>query len=228
MNDKYCLPIIKKSSEEVVKAIELNIEKYGAFEVWLDYLEDFDFSLLQKLAAIKNKKIILLFRRKNLDPIKMYLSKRIETINAISKTNLWIDLDITQKEEIEHAKKIKLTDRLIISFHDYSNTPEDVYLKKIVGKILEHKPEIIKISTMCNKESDVLRLLKLKKDFMKNRQKHIVLGMGEKGKITRMFGALWGNELIFIPESTEEQSAPGQITRSEFDKIMEKIESARK
>lgn len=228
MNNKYCLPIIKKTTAETLESIKNNSDYYGAFEIWLDYLEDFNLEFLHKLEQFENKKIILLFRRKNLDPIKMYLTTRIEIINTLKKSSLWLDLDITQREEILHATKIKLNDRLIISFHDYANTPEDIYLEKIVDKIIKFNPEIIKISTMCNKESDVLRLLKFKKSFMEKDRKHIVLGMGEKGIVTRIFGALWSNELIFIPETLDEQSASGQINRKEFDKIMEKIQSARK
>lgn len=222
IKDKYCLPVIKKTKAEVLQTIKQNETNYGAFEVWLDYIDDFDADLLKMLSDF-DKQIVVTLRRKGMQETKMSQPRRDDVIKTLSNSKHMLDLDIAQQEDIMVAKSQKIEDKLIISFHDYNRTPEDIYLAKIVDKIRHFKPKIIKIATMCQEPSDALRLLKLKRDFLENAEKHIVLGMGEHGKITRVFGALWGNELVFIPEDKSESSAPGQITRSEMDNILDRI-----
>ena len=62
---------------------------------------------------------------------------------------------------------------------------------------------------MVNNHSDIAKLVRLMVKKTLN-QKRIVIGMGGKGKITRIIGPLMGNYLTYA--STEfGQSAPGQI-----------------
>ena len=42
VDNKYCLPIIKRKRSEVQATIEGNLDKYRYLEVWLDYVEDID------------------------------------------------------------------------------------------------------------------------------------------------------------------------------------------
>lgn len=224
MKEKYCLPITKPSKADVSETIERLKDEYGYFEVWLDYIEDFEADFISDLIDRYPDRLILVFRRKNLEPIKMPLAQRIEVLDKATHKSCLVDLDITvQTEELNYLKNSGKDKNLLCSYHNYESTPPYDELEKIVAKMEAYSPGIIKLSTMCNSADDALRLIKLKVRFLENERKHIVLGMGEEGKITRVFGALWGNALIFIPETEEEASAPGQITRQEFDKIMERI-----
>lgn len=223
IKSRYCLPIIQKTQSEVVDMIERNLENYTHFEIWLDYVEKLDLQTLNLLSINRGCNFIFTIRRREGLQATMSLQKRQEVITAISTFGHLLDLDINQFNDITTAKTLNMEKNLIISFHDYSRTPENVYLDKIVEKIRVFKPNIIKLSTMCNEPSDSLRLMKYKRDFLEAGERHIVLGMGEHGKITRVFGALWGNEILYIPEDESEASAAGQITRSEMDKIVERM-----
>lgn len=75
MKIKYCLPIVKTNKKTVLKIIEGN-QDYDFFEIWLDYIEDLDFDFLKKLIHKHDGKLIFLFRRMNLENIKMDLEKR--------------------------------------------------------------------------------------------------------------------------------------------------------
>jgi 3-dehydroquinate dehydratase len=68
-----------------------------------------------------------------------------------------------------------------------------------------------------------LKLLLLQQNLKAQNKKHIVLGMGEFGTITRVFGTLWGNELIYAPISKGEASAPGQLTKQELENIFKDL-----
>ncbi|HET7673242.1 MAG TPA: type I 3-dehydroquinate dehydratase [Candidatus Saccharimonadales bacterium] len=224
MQNRYCLPVIKSQKTEVFETLEKHGTDYGYFEVWLDYIEDLDMEFVSDLIGRYPDRIILVFRRQNLEPAKMLSHLRREILDSATGKNCLVDLDITvQTEELEYLKSSGKDKNLLCSYHNYESTPPYDELEKMVARMEEYSPGIIKLSTMCNDDEDVIRLIKLKVGFMEKNREHIVLGMGEKGRITRIFGALWGNALIFIPETTNEASAPGQITRQEFDKIMERI-----
>jgi 3-dehydroquinate dehydratase len=53
----------------------------------------------------------------------------------------------------------------------------------------------------------------------KENKRCIILGMGEHGMITRIFGTLWGNEMVFAPQTKSEASAPGQLTKQQLATI---------
>lgn len=222
MQNKYCLPIIKKSQVDVLAMVEINLENYGVFEVWLDCIEDFDKEILNTLSKFSDKQFVFTLRRNNQNNSSSSDQRLEKIIKDISKTKFSVDLDIMQINLIHFAKSLKMENQLIISFHDYSRTPETVYLDKIIDKIRSLKPAIIKISTLCKQPADALKLMKYKRDFLESGQKHIVLGMGEPGKITRVFGSLWDNELIYIPVDESESSAPGQISLNEMNAILER------
>ena len=88
----------------------------------------------------------------------------------------------------------------------------------------QYNPEIFKISTFCKTEEDSLKLLSSLLKLKAEKKKFIVLGMGEKGLIVRIYGALWGNEFNFAPENEEEKSAPGQLTREKLSVILNLIQ----
>lgn len=222
MQDRYCLPVIKPSQAEVLETVEKHAARYGFFEVWVDYIDDFEVDFASKLVDKYPGRIVFVFRQRNLEPIKMPAKQRLEVLDTLSGKDCLVDLDITcQKQDLEQAKDKGL--KTIVSYHNYENTPPDEELSAIIAQIKSYSPYIVKLSTFCKGSSDALRLVKLNADLLQDNQKCIVLGMGEAGKITRVFGALWANELIFIPSTLDESSAPGQLTREEFDKIMERI-----
>lgn len=220
MQSKYCLPIVKSSKTEILSDISKMLNDYGFFEVWLDYVEDLDNEFIDELLEKYESKLVFVTRRKNLEKPKLDALFRKNLIEKLNSHKCYLDLDIyNQKDDLSAAK----SSNLIVSYHNYSETPDNKTLDKIVSEIKDFNPAIVKISTMCVKPDDSLRLLRVKRDLLEQGQKHIVLGMGELGKVTRVFGALWGNELIFIPENEKDSSAPGQISRTDFDKIIERI-----
>lgn len=221
MKDNYCLPIIEKKKSDVIKIIQEHQSEYTYFEIWLDYIDNLDKTFLEDLRANKNNKIILLFRRKNLEPIHMSFEKRKEIIEYLKYTHILFDLDITQKDEIKYCITNNYIKRVIVSYHNYEKTPDEQSLKEIITKIQLCNPYIIKISTMCRNEKDVHVLLKILLILKARKQKYIVLGMGEKGKITRIIGSMWGNEITFAPIAKGKSSAPGQLSKQTLDTIFQ-------
>lgn len=219
---KYCLPIIKNSKKEVLNA--LNIKGYNFYEIWLDYIKDLDEKFVINLAKKFKGKLVFIFRRQNLEKGRLTLDERLKIISVLLKTEVFLDLDfLSQHEELEFIKKNNTKIGLILSYHNYHETPRLDYLQTLVNKMNRYNPAIIKISTFCKKEEDALSLLNFLLRLKEQKLKYIVLGMGEKGLITRIFGPIWGNEITFAPKWLSEKSAPGQLTKEQLQFIFSKI-----
>ncbi|OGE64860.1 hypothetical protein A3I48_04510 [Candidatus Daviesbacteria bacterium RIFCSPLOWO2_02_FULL_36_7] len=222
MKVKYCLPIIKKAKKEVLKS--LKVKGYDFYEIWLDYIKDLDNDFLTQICKSYKGKLIFVFRRQNLEKIKLNYDRRIEIIYLISRFNIILDLDfLTQYEELEYVTQKNQEIKLILSFHNYKETPSFDQLKNLINKMKRYNPEIFKISTFCKEETDALNLLNLLLLFKQQKLKYIVLGMGEKGFITRIFGTIWGNEITFAPKTLAEKSASGQLTKKQMEDVFSKI-----
>lgn len=220
MKNNYCLPIIKKTEAEVLSEIKANELNYGFFEIWLDYIEDLRGEFLLILLREYKYRLVFVFRRKNLEKPRLNLEEQKNILKLLAERDCLVDLDVYDQERlIQSAKNNKL--KTIISYHNYKETPSEDKLDRILDDIKASGPEVIKISVFCNSNSDALLLLKIMLELNAGKKKHIILGMGEKGKITRLYGALWGNELTFITENEKDSSAPGQLTRAEFENMLE-------
>ncbi len=223
MQPKYCLPIITNTQQDAVAAIEKNQGAYGFFEIWLDYLTDPTPEFIARLAEKWPGRIIVLLRRQNLEPIRMPLEERLRLIDSFARLPVTLDLDISQKEELQHVASLPKRMPLITSYHNYEKTPASSTLGRIVQKMRLHQPDIFKVAAFCHSPADAVRLLQLQAQLLKAGKRHIVLGMGPHGAATRIFGTLWGNELIFAPLSTSSQSAPGQLTRAQLERIFSEL-----
>lgn len=219
---KYCLPIIKASKKEVLKS--LNTKGFDFYEVWLDYIKDLDEEFVVKIAKKLKGKLIFVFRRQNLEPIKLTIERRKNLISLLSKYQNYLDLDfLTQHEELEYFRESSTNLKLILSYHNYKETPKFDYFISLIAKMKRYNPDIYKYATFCQTENNVLILLELILKLKEQKLKYIILGMGEIGKITRIIGGIWGNEINFSPQNLEEKSAKGQLTKKSLELIFEEV-----
>lgn len=199
--------------------IEKNRE-YDFFEVWLDYIEDLDEAFVTELKNAYDGKLVFLFRRQNLETIKMDFAMRKKIILHLQHSKCYVDLDITtQKDELDFIEEEEIDVWKIVSYHNYKETPKADKLDEIIKDMLEYNPIVVKVTTFCNRETDALRLMILMLDLKVEKIRFIVLGMGEYGQISRIYGAMQGNAMNFAPRNLHEKSAPGQLTKSELEDI---------
>lgn len=224
-NTVYCLPIIKSTQAEVLATIQQHRQHYGAVEVWVDYITDLDTHFITRLIDELGAGLCVVFRRQNLEAITMPLAQRLELLETLDQTAAYADLDIAnQQPELQHIASKKLQLNTIVSHHDYTQTPDDGALQKLITDMQRYQPTILKIACLCQHEQDALRLLQCQLDLRKQGQRCIMLGMGKAGLVTRIFGTLWGNALAFAPETLTEASAPGQLTRNQMQTILNILE----
>jgi len=220
MRDKYCLPIIAPTAAEAIARIERHEEDCRFFELWLDYLDIVDGDFIRHTVQRWPGRIILVFRRQQLEPMQLPLDRRLAIIRLCHKLPVLVDLDwASQRPEQLVVARERLEVQIILSHHDYRATPANAELNRLARRMLARKPYILKIATFCNTPEDCLRLLNLLLRLQAKGQRCVILGMGEHGTATRIFGTLWANEFIFAPPSLAAASAPGQLTRQQLETI---------
>ncbi len=224
IENRYCLPIIKRTRAEVQAAIERNLDQFRFLEVWLDYIEDLDQGFAASLVGLYPHRLVMIFRRQNLEPMRMSHDTRFEILKTLARKQVFVDLDIsTQAEDITRLQAERVSVKSILSYHNYSFTPSDTELRSLTERIDGWGAHITKIATFCTIQRDALRLMSLLIDLREAGRKCIIVGMGKHGVITRVFGPLWGNEMSFTPIEASQRSAPGQITVDKLDSIMQAL-----
>jgi 3-dehydroquinate dehydratase type I len=108
---------------------------------------------------------------------------------------------------------------VIISWHDFKGTPGYPRLKEILEGCYQKGADVAKIAAMVRQPSDAANLLSL---YALDGRK-VVLGMGDKGRITRLAAETLGAEFTFAAVGRGQATAPGQPTYEEivsFKKIL--------
>jgi 3-dehydroquinate dehydratase type I len=227
-SNRYCLPIQQQSLADVRSIIVTNSERYRFFELWIDLIEDLNFRELEDFIDENQGRLVVLFRRPNLDEIQLNREDRDRIIEFVADKDVYLDLDIaTQDEDLEKVLALRKPFKTILSYHNYNYTPSDDEIERILERMDHARAHINKISTFCRTEYDALRLLKWCLDLRKEGKSYIMLGMGEHGAITRVFGSLWGNALVFAPNSDAQASAPGQLNYDSHEKIFSALKKIR-
>jgi 3-dehydroquinate dehydratase-1 len=224
VDNKYCLPIIKRSRAEVEEVLKKNINRYRYAEVWIDYIEDMDTGFPASLVGQYPNRLVMIFRRQNLGAMKLSSEERLKIMSTLARKQVLVDLDITcQADDITRLQASRVGVKTLLSYHNYSQTPSDTELRSMVNRMKGWNAHVIKIATHCTTQRDALRLLSLLIDLRESGQKSIVTGMGKHGVITRIFGSVWGNEMAFAPLETSGRSAAGQLTVDKLDSIMQAL-----
>jgi 3-dehydroquinate dehydratase type I len=106
--------------------------------------------------------------------------------------------------------------RIILSWHDFSGTPETERLEEVLQKMLAAEADILKIVTLAREPADNLRVLSLIPKARAAGREIIAFCMGEKGKWSRVVAPMVGSFLTFAPFNKKGASAPGQMTVNEM------------
>jgi|WetSurSiteA1Bulk_404760.scaffolds.fasta_scaffold01724_5 3-dehydroquinate dehydratase-1 len=145
---------------------------------------------------------------------KNKLKKAIES--GASYVDIEIDApDAFKKELISSAHKHNC--KVILSYHNFNQTPPTDALDKMVDACFAQGADIAKVACLANSESDAARILSL---YAKHKNL-VALGMGEKGKITRVASLLLGAPFSYVATGTAKETAPGQITKKQMEKVLE-------
>jgi 3-dehydroquinate dehydratase type I len=109
--------------------------------------------------------------------------------------------------------------RVIVSFHDFKRTPPREDLEKAVAHSFERGADIAKIACMVRSPRDNARLLGLLDDG----RPLIVVGMGGRGRITRIAAPLLGGVLSYAAKDGGRETARGQVPAAPLERILSEL-----
>lgn len=141
------------------------------------------------------------------------LKRKDYLIAAIEAGASYVDIEIEsdsryRKDIIEKARSKGCV--VIISYHNHHETPSTDSLNSIVTLCFKEGAQIAKVACMVNSPADRTRLLGL----LGNTGYYgrlVVIGMGVKGKITRVLAPLLGSPFTYASYESGKETAPGQI-----------------
>lgn len=178
--------------------------------------------------AINETKIKQIFSQ----PLKLIATCRPETgdekkrkqilFSAIEAGAAFVDIEVEASDEYKKAIVAKAKPKgcqVIVSFHDYKKTPSKAELDQIVEWCFQSGADMAKIACEVHSERDSARLLGL----LDQDKKIIVVGMGARGRITRIIAPLLGSPFTFASLEKGKETADGQLTKTELEQAMQQL-----
>lgn len=219
-HSRICAVITETSVQSARRAIKKAGRIADIIEVRLDYLRDFDFTNHDDLRLLLEEK-----------PLPTIITCRSVAEGGAQKIEDEIRLsllaagarqlaDYCDIEAASYADAVKFSpdlQRLILSYHNFDETPED--LSGIYERITQFPAAIHKIATRAKELTDSLSIFRLLDRARIEDRKLIAIAIGEPGLMTRIIGPAWGSFLTYASVEKGRESAPGQLTCEELRNI---------
>ena len=172
-------------------------------ELRLDYLADFPD--VGRLLEDRPTPVIVTCRRASDQGLwKFSEEERLDLLrSAIEQGAEYVDLEKDIADQIARSGE---TQR-IVSHHDFDETPAG--LDDIHAEMCRLDPDVVKLVTMANSPSDMVRMLKL----VENSQVPTVgFCMGELGAASRVLCGKYGAPFTYAAPGSGREVAPGQLS----------------
>ena len=138
---------------------------------------------------------------------------------AIENGAAYVDIEVEsdpafKADIVAFAKKHDCT--VIVSYHNYVNTPSTAELIDVVQECKDSGAQLVKLATMVTEVQANARLLAVyDTDFPM-----LAIGMGRMGIITRLAATKLGAPFTFVSGDAIDETAPGQIKESLMKKLL--------
>ena len=234
MRPKICVPIVaplrdgiiretKQIAKLPVEMVEWRIDFYAGYEREI-------LDVITELKRVLNEKELLVTIRTVAEGGEKNGSRfdYFETIRKIleQQTADYVDVEAARDEEKVKALCQKYSNsktKVIGSYHDFSKTPSADEIKERLCKAKECGCYAGKLACMPKTREDVDTLLNataaMKEEFPDFPL--ITMSMGELGKVSRLYGGLYGSFVSF--GCVSEASAPGQVYYETMCEVFDKI-----
>ncbi len=201
MKDRICLVVSASTFSEFMLLFERAQKSSQLLELRIDCINDINPQHLAHIAERLTVTAIVTCRSQQhggrFNGSMAAQNALLQAANDLGFHFIDVDLAIAEKIHIQHRRC-----KLIVSHHDFHQTPTNALLHRIKEKMRCLHADIFKIATLCHSEHDARRLLA----FLLAKAPHeemIVLGMGQYGKITRLLAPLCGAYLTFASQDNQ-------------------------
>ncbi len=216
---RICVPVVEGNVRRA-RNLYLRAARRGFWtELRLDYLEQPD---LKRLFRTRPGKVIATNRLASEGG--KWQGPEADRRHILEEAlDLGVDcLDVELAADAAWRKELQSrrgSTRIILSWHDFSGTPESSRLEAVLKEMLASAADILKIVTQAREPGDNLRVLSLIPRVREAGREIIAFCMGPLGKWSRVVAPMLGSWLTFAPFSKKGASAPGQLTVNEIRRL---------
>jgi len=134
----------------------------------------------------------------------------------------YLDVELESDEAylgtlLQHAKRCRTLP--IVSYHNFEGTPSREVLADTLTACHRRGGTVAKVATAVHSIEDVRALLSL----YDLQGRKVVIGMGERGRITRVLAPYMGSEFTFAAPRGGLETAPGQLDLRQLQEIFNVI-----
>jgi 3-dehydroquinate dehydratase-1 len=218
---KICTVVTGSNRDEFLSNLEKIQDLSNCIELRIDYIADLTKDDVKTIKDKTKKEAIVTCRSKAEGGIFTGSEdQRIEILQTAMDAGFdHIDIELATLEAHQFEKNDDT--KLIISYHNFTETPKYWKLHPIMNKMYKYEPDVVKIATKVKTDNDVHTLFRLIVD-KDNDDQWIIVGMGDEGKITRVLSPILGSYLTYAATPFSE-SADGQIQLDELKKIYDDL-----
>lgn len=202
-----------------LEAAEEHIDLLGTapplgFELRLDYLRDysrFESGLHQMLARLRYPQTIATCRREQAGGHFLgSVEEQVEILTAAARAGCqWVDIEIESVKALSDFPFGRFAPaKLIVSYHNYRNTPE---LGTVYRRLARLPVEAVKIASYARALQDNLKVLKLLKSNRRRHPRLVALAMGNSGICSRVMAFRWGSPFTYAAVGNHHAVAGGQL-----------------
>lgn len=220
-----CVSIGEKNYNDAIAVASL----YDFAEIRLDLLDTVDNKIAEKIFS-SHKNLIATYRKKDepdagadADADADADAKRFSILKtAIESGAAYVDVDISESNEFissvkalckgggsgEGLSRKRKNTNLIISYHNYKETPSLDILDGIIISAAGKGADIVKIACMVKKSAHIERLLSLPDYYS---IKIVITGMGKEGSRVRILSEAAGSFFTYASHNLKSSTAEGQL-----------------
>jgi len=131
----------------------------------------------------------------------------------------FVDVDLEDQASREIISALKDSEfQLIISYHDFSGTPSNEALSKVLNKARLSGADVCKIVTTAKHPRDNLTILSFVESNVST-ARLVSFAMGRIGIPSRVLTTLYGAEFTFASLDEQSQTAEGQLSIDNLRKV---------
>jgi len=216
---RICVPVVEASVHRA-RSLYLRAARRGFWtEIRLDYLERPD---LKRLFRTRPGKVIATNRWESeggkwrgSEPERRQVLEEALGL-GVDCLDLELAADATWRREVWERRG---STKIILSWHDFSGTPDSSRLEEVLQEMLAADGDICKIVTQAREPRDNLRVLSLIPRALDAGREIITFCMGPLGKWSRVVAPYLGSWLTYAPFNKKGSSAPGQLTVNEIRRL---------
>ena len=223
-----CIPITAKTHAGAMRAIEHSAVAANVIELRMDLIHKGRLvELIEKVRACDESLEVLVTHRPQAGGDSSQERSRIDCLKeAVGLGADYVDVELQtdrglRQDLIETIARLQRRTALIVSHHDYERTPPLKTLRLLFQKCVRAGADIVKIVTWAESPQDNLRVLGLMDDAEREDIDLINFCMGPQGRISRIASPMLGSYLSYVSLRRGGQSASGQLTITEMNKIMD-------